>query len=70
MGLIKVEEQFFAGFGFSISGDAWVMGNYNLNSDRRLLSLTGMEGFSWQGRFSSDVFVRTLIRSEVQHAGF
>ena len=66
--LIKVEEQFFAGLGFSISGDAWVMGNYN--SDRRLLSLTGMEGFSWQGRFSSDVFVRTLIRSEVQHAGF
>ena len=70
MGLIKVEEQFFAGFGFSISGDALLtrMGNYN--SDRRLLSLTGMEGFSWQGRFSSDVFVRTLIRSEVQHAGF
>ena len=23
MELIKVEEQFFAGFGFSISGDAW-----------------------------------------------
>ena len=40
--LIKVEEQFFAGLGFSISGDAWVMGNYN--SDRRLLSLT------WNGR--------------------
>ncbi len=57
MELIKVEAhwQFFAGFGFSISGDAWVMGNYN--SDRRLLSLTGMEGFSWQGRFSSDVLV-------------
>ena len=35
MELIKVEEQFIAGFGFSISGDAWVMGNYN--SDRRLL---------------------------------
>ena len=35
MELIKVEEQFFAGLGFSISGDAWVMGNYN--SDRRLL---------------------------------
>jgi len=33
--LIKVEEQFFAGLGFSISGDAWVMGNDN--SDRRLL---------------------------------
>jgi hypothetical protein len=61
MELIKVEEQFFAGLGFSISGDAWVMGNDN--SDRRLLSLTGMEGFSWQGRFSSDVFVRTLIRN-------
>ena len=55
MELIKVEEQFFAGLGFSISGDAWVMGNYN--SDRRLLSLTEMEGISWQGRFSSDVFV-------------
>ena len=42
--LIKVEEQLFAGprLGFSISGDAWVMGNYN--SDRRLLSLT------WNGR--------------------
>ena len=35
MELIKVEEQFFAGLGFSISGDAWVMGNDN--SDRRLL---------------------------------
>jgi hypothetical protein len=72
MELIKVEEQFFAGLGFSISGDAWVMARGNYNSDRRLLrlSLTGMEGFSWQGRFSSDVFVRTLIRSEVQHAGF
>ena len=63
MELIKVEEQFFAGLGFSTSGDAWVMGNYN--SGRRLLSLTqpvtqaGMEGFSWQGRFSSDVFVYT-----------
>ncbi len=40
--LIKVEEQFFAGLGFSVSGEAWVMGNYN--SDRRLLSLT------WNGR--------------------
>ena len=59
MELIKVEKhvekQFFVGFGFSISGDAWVMGNYN--SDRRLLSLTGMDGFSWHGRFSSDVLV-------------
>ena len=56
MELIEVEAQFFAGLGFSISGEALVMGNYN--RDRRLLSLlTGMEGFSWQGRFSSDVFV-------------
>ena len=68
MELIGVKVQFFAGLGFLISGEARVMGNDN--SDRRLLSLTGMEGFSWQGRFSSDVFVRTLIRSEVQHAGF
>ena len=57
MELIKVEEQFFAGLGFSTSGDAWVMGNYNSGRRLLVLSLTGMEGFSWQGRFSSDVFV-------------
>jgi hypothetical protein len=56
MELIKVEAQFFAGLGFSISGEALVMGNYD--RDRRLLSLTGMEGFpQWQGQFSSGVLV-------------
>ena len=43
MELIKVEEQFFAGLGFSISGDAWVMGNYN--SSRQEATVT-----NWNGR--------------------
>ena len=33
--VIKVEEQFFAGLGFSISGDAWVMGNYNSDKQKK-----------------------------------
>jgi hypothetical protein len=71
MELIKVEAQFFAGLGFSISGEALVMGNYD--RDRRLLSLTGMEGFPGKVSSALTCWFRTLtgiLRSEVQHAGF